>query len=104
MIQSTQKSKSTMAASTRGKKRVSFAIRARPGAAVFVAGAFNNWDPESHPLSDPVNTGQFTKMLYLPKGSHEYCFVVDGKWTHDPANSETRPNPFGGFNSVLVVA
>jgi hypothetical protein len=29
---------------------------------------------------------------------------VDGKWTDDPVVHGRVPNPYGGFNSVLVIS
>ena len=40
----------------------------------------------------------------LPPGAYEYKFVVDGEWLTDPGNPEVRPNAFGTYNSVLLVA
>lgn len=28
--------------------------------------------------------GDFSAIVELPKGTHEYKFYVDGKWIHDP--------------------
>lgn len=93
-----------MASSTKGKKRVQFTFNTTPGATVAVAGAFNGWDPASHPLSDRAGTGQFSRAVFLPKGTYEYRFVVNGRWCEDPQGAGRKPNAFGGFNSVLVVA
>ncbi len=93
-----------MASAAKGKKRVQFTFNTKPGATVFVAGTFNGWDPSSHPLLDPADTGQFSRACFLPKGAYEYRFVVDGRWCEDPQRSERKPNAFGGSNSVLIVA
>ena len=47
--------------------------------------------------------GKWAKELTLPPGRYEYRFVVDGQWVDDPAAKETLPNPFAGFNAVLIV-
>ncbi|MGI8437999.1 MAG: hypothetical protein ACR2NX_14050, partial [Chthoniobacterales bacterium] len=39
----------------------------------------------------------------LKPGRYEYKFFVDGRWTGDPANTETAPDRHGGLNSVVVV-
>lgn len=69
---------------------------------VSIAGSFNDWHPSVTPMI-PVSEGKWAKELALPPGRYEYRFVVDGQWLDDPAAKETVPNPFGGFNAVLVV-
>ncbi len=76
----------------------------KPGAnAVFIAGSFNEWKPEKTPLIH-VGSGKWVGDLEVKAGRHEYLFVVDGQWIPDPNAKETVPNPFGGTNSILVVA
>ena len=47
--------------------------------------------------------GEYTAVLQLPAGRHEYKFVVDDVWTNDPQNPETVPNDCGSMNNVLIV-
>src|ERR1035441_2436077 len=68
---------------------------------VFVAGSFNNWQPEQTPLS-PAGNGRWAGGLKVGPGRHEYLFVVDGQWLPDPNAKESVENPFGGRNSVLT--
>ncbi|MGO8931931.1 MAG: glycogen-binding domain-containing protein [Limisphaerales bacterium] len=70
---------------------------------VFVAGSFNNWQPEQAPLA-PAGNGRWAGHLKVGPGRHEYLFVVDGQWLPDPNAKESVENPFGGRNSVLMVA
>src|SRR5664280_523890 len=70
---------------------------------VFVAGSFNNWQPEQTPLA-PAGNGRWEGDLKVRPGRHEYLFVVDGQWLPDPNAKESVENPFGGRNSVLTVA
>ena len=70
---------------------------------VFVAGSFNNWQPEQTPLM-AVGNGRWTGGLVVGPGRHEYLFVVDGQWLPDPNARESVQNPFGGRNSVLTVS
>jgi hypothetical protein len=70
---------------------------------VCVAGSFNEWKPESTPLSLRGN-GRWVGNLAIKPGRHEYLFVVDGQWVPDPNAKETVQNPFGGKNSVLIVS
>ncbi len=74
-----------------------------PGAAqVTLAGSFNGWDPQRHPLEKGKDGTWFIVMALKP-GKYEYKFVVDGSWFADPDNPETVPDSFGGANSVVVI-
>jgi hypothetical protein len=70
--------------------------------AVFIAGSFNAWNPHKTPLSKAPD-GSWQVTIPLSKGLYKYRFVVDGSWQHDPHNSITEKNEFGGLNSVLKV-
>ena len=70
---------------------------------VFVAGSFNNWQPEQTPLVAAGN-GRWTGDLKVAPGLYEYLFVVDGQWLPDPKATQSVENPFGGRNSVLKVS
>jgi 1,4-alpha-glucan branching enzyme len=82
---------------------VRFELAAGPGSKVFVAGTFNGWDPTVNPLKDNPDSGHFKATLCVPKGIHEYKFVVDGAWIADPNCPETVPDGHGSINSVLCV-
>ncbi len=69
---------------------------------VLLAGDFNSWDPNVHPLKRTSN-GLWKINLSLSPGRYEYRFLVDGKWHNDPNCTNFSPNPFGGENSVLIV-
>ena len=69
---------------------------------VFIAGTFNNWQPDAKPMHR-VGNNRWVRYVMLPLGTHEYCFVVDGAFRPDPRAAETVPNPFGGRNSILKV-
>jgi len=71
---------------------------------VFVAGSFNGWNATKNPLTGPNEKGEYIVDLPLAPGKYGYKFVVDGKWTLDPANSETEDNGLGDKNSVVTVA
>ena len=66
-----------------------------------MAGSFNDWHPAATPMVRL--DGEWAKEMTLPPGRYEYRLVVDGQWIDDPAAKETVPNPFGGFNAVLIV-
>ena len=69
---------------------------------VYVAGNFNNWHTDSTPMTNR-GEGEWVARLMLRSGRYEYRFVVDGRWSEDPQASERVTNPYGDFNSVLVV-
>jgi 5'-AMP-activated protein kinase regulatory beta subunit len=69
---------------------------------IFIVGNFNDWNPESHPLTLDEN-GEWKIKLELPPGTYEYRFVIDGEWICDPNCEESVPNSFGGYNSLLTV-
>jgi len=81
---------------------VRFELLAPKAREVFLAGSFNDWNPQATPML-PVNRVRWVKELSLPRGRYEYRFLVDGKWKEDPKASDYRPNALGGFNSVRQV-
>ena len=85
------------------RKSVQFELSAEPGSEVFVAGTFNNWNPGANPLKDNLDSGLFKAALRVPKGTHEYKFVVNGAWAMDPKCASGAPSGYGSLNSVLLV-
>ncbi len=85
------------------KKRVTFQLATEPGKTVFVAGTFNDWSPDKTPMTDLEAPGRYSVSLMVPKGRHEYKFIVDGVWLIDPECPEWVPNNHGSLNSVLNV-
>jgi len=69
---------------------------------VYIAGTFNNWQPDAKPMHS-VGNNRWVRITRLPIGTHEYCLVVDGEFRPDPLAKETVPNAFGGRNSILKV-
>ena len=88
---------------TKNKKRVRFQVSADPGAEVFVAGTFNNWNPQEFRLKANGTDTLYAGAVTVSPGEHEYKFVVNGLWMADQANANWRPNEFGSLNSVLQV-
>jgi hypothetical protein len=68
---------------------------------VFVAGDFNDWNPIPLDHEDGARDSLFVATVALPKGVHEYMFLVDGTWVRDPLVSDSRPDGFGRKNSLL---
>ena len=61
---------------------------------VFIAGTFNNWQPDTRPMH-AVGNNRWVKEAVLPIGTYEYCLVVDGKFRPDPLAQESVPNTTG---------
>jgi len=66
------------------------------GKMVAVAGDFSNWQP----IRMKKSGASYSVEVKLPKGSHQYKFIVDGRWMEDPDNNIRVSDPFGGMNSV----
>jgi 5'-AMP-activated protein kinase regulatory beta subunit len=93
------KNKST----TAGRRRVTFEVKAPVGSEVFLAGSFNDWDDARKPMVDKDGSGLYTCTCLLPRGQHEYKYVVDGVWSVDAENPNFSQNPMGTLNSVITV-
>lgn len=83
-------------------KRFTFKLHAPDAERVSLAGDFNSWDPEKHPLKKS-SAGLWKKMVTLSPGRYEYRFMVDGEWHNDPDCTTCSPNPFGSNNCVLIL-
>ena len=82
-------------------KRVNFDIHAKAGSEVYLAGTFNSWDATRNKLTE--RSGFYNCTLLVPKGRHEYKFVVNGVWCVDPKCQEWVSNGSGSLNSVITV-
>ena len=80
---------------------VRFTFEDRRAQQVFVAGDFNDWNPIPLDHEDGARDSRFVATVALPKGVHEYMFLVDGNWVRDPLVSDSRPDGFGRQNSLL---
>lgn len=69
---------------------------------VFIAGDFNDWNPESLAMTRAVE-GNWVISLPLSTGKHHYKFIVDGEWIIDPNNRIMEDDGEGNTNSVLMV-
>ncbi|MBL4845220.1 MAG: glycogen-binding domain-containing protein [Planctomycetes bacterium] len=86
---------------TDGRQEVTFRYRTTPGRRVHVAGSFNSWSKGTDALRER-QPGVYVLTITIPKGPHQYKFVVDGStWTADPANQRRVPDGHGGHNSLL---
>jgi 1,4-alpha-glucan branching enzyme len=78
---------------------VQFRIRVPDARSVQLAGTFTGWKP-AYALSRSAN-GEWTALVPLRPGVHDYSFVVDGDvWVADP-NAPQVDDSFGGTNSRI---
>jgi len=84
------------------EQEIDFTVLAPEAREVSVVGCFNGWRPNATPLKS-TGDGEWAVRLMLRCGQYEYRFAVDGRWSEDPRASQHVANPFGEFNSVLVV-
>ena len=74
-----------------------------PGAKqVFLCGEFNGWASDATPMKR-YGDGHWETTVALAPGRHEYKFVVDGNWKHDPLARVNVWNQNGTLNSVVQV-
>ncbi len=83
---------------------VTFVLRSSDAARVNLVGDFNSWDAEATPLTRDGTRDLWVVELNLPRGVHNYAFVLDGReWRPDPLAPLAADASFGGRTSVLVV-
>ena len=95
--------KTTTAATAPPAHEVEFVLKCISAEQVYICGDFNEWQPASLRMIGKPNAGVWEKRLVLPAGRHEYKFVADGKWLHDPDAHQNVRNVFGSLNSVMEV-
>lgn len=81
---------------------VEFCFFAPQAKKVCLAGTFNNWDTESHPMEKDAE-GYWRISLLLSPGRYEYKFLFDGSWYNDPTAKEVVSNVWGNENSVITI-
>lgn len=81
---------------------VTFALVAPHARQVALCGEFNLWSAEATPMRRQ-NGGRWEATVALAPGRHQYKFVADGQWLHDPEARDYLPNPHGSINSVIEV-
>jgi 1,4-alpha-glucan branching enzyme len=89
------------------KKRITIKLHAPEAKSVHVAGNFNDWNTNSHPLSQVKTSkgdGTWKRIVYLEPGVYEYRFIVDGIWHDDAGSAERWTNESGSFNCVIWVS
>ncbi len=84
-------------------RQISFFYEDPHAKTVCIVGSFNAWATGADPLVK-VGAGEWKGTLRLPKGVHQYMYVVDGKtWVTDPKAHRTLEDGFGRINGLLVV-
>ena len=68
--------------------QVRFVLVAKGAKKVAIVGDFNGWNAEGTVLENADGQGTFVATVPLPRGAHEYMFLVDGQWVTDPAAAE----------------
>jgi hypothetical protein len=76
-----------------------------PGAdKVCLVGDFNEWKLCEAPLLKNEETGAWTVRIAVPRGRHEYMFVVDdAAWVTDPEAAVRVDDGFGNLNAVVFL-
>lgn len=96
------------AAKRASSEEVRFRCRAPGASAVYVAGGFNGWSADATPMKADAE-GEWVATVALPKGRHEFKFVIDGEWCCGPdcpgleSCSRCVPDGHGGMNRILEV-
>ena len=98
----TKKGVSDSANKNEKKKRITFKLQAPNAQSVSLAGDFNAWNPDSHPLKKNSN-GSWKISVSLSPGRYEYRFIVDGHWQNDPDCTAYAANPFGSENCIIIL-
>ncbi|UYV68214.1 PRKAB2 [Cordylochernes scorpioides] len=68
------------------------------GKEVHISGTFTGWKP----IPMVRSSGDFTLILEIPEGEHQYKFLVDGQWRHDSKESVVD-NELGTKNNLIRV-
>lgn len=74
------------------------------GQTLSIAGSFNGWCAQTHVMRRNDSLGVFELQIELALGQHEYKLVVDNRWIADPYNPTSRPDDFGGVNSLVELS
>lgn len=82
--------------------KVTFVLLEPDAKEVALSGEFNGWSPDATPMKRQ-DDGHWETTVALAPGRHEYKFVVDGHWKHDPLARVNVWNASGTLNSVAQV-
>jgi chromosome partitioning protein len=82
-------------------QEITFTVEAPEAEHVQLTGDFNDWALEGSEME--AIGGAWTKVVKLLPGRYRYRYVIDGRWHNDPSNPTAEPNPYGGYDSIVVV-
>lgn len=83
-------------------KKTVFILDQPDAQSVHLAGDFNGWNTESHPMKKDKK-GQWKLELALEPGTYQFRYVINRSWwMNDPMSGEV-PNEHGTTNSVVTV-
>jgi len=85
------------------QEEILFRVQAPEARRVAIVGTFNRWQSETMPMSGPDAEGYWYASVVLPRGAHQYKYVVDQSWINDPENPLRQNDGFGGTNSVVEI-
>lgn len=83
-------------------KSVTFILYEPTAQTVEIAGSFNNWE-RLEMFRNPTEPGMWGVRYTLKPGRHQYKYVVDNRWTHDPENYSPADDGNGNVNSTFVI-
>lgn len=84
-------------------KPVNFVCVAPSAKAVSLAGEFNGWNVETHPMRRQPD-GAWLLQVALHHGHHQYRFIVDGKPVLDPRAHGVARDRQGEHVSLIAVS
>jgi 1,4-alpha-glucan branching enzyme len=83
--------------------RVEFRCLARGARRIQVVGDFSKWLAQPIEMA-PSADGWWRVTTSLPPGEHRFRYLIDGRqWMTDFAAFGVAINPFGQFDSMLVI-
>ena len=82
---------------------VRFIIKHKPGARVYLAGDFTNWEPFMIRMPEG-DAGVYSVSLRLSPGQYEYCYIVEGLRVLDPLNPSYGADSHGYLASHFTVS
>ncbi len=85
-------------------RKVKFALSAKPGCKVYLAGTFNDWNTTRNRMRFNKRNGIYSTTLSLAPGTYHYKYIVDDEWLVDPNCENWVYNQFQTLNSVLTLA
>ncbi|MBT8037887.1 MAG: glycogen-binding domain-containing protein [Verrucomicrobiae bacterium] len=84
------------------QRNIHFSLLSPVNSRVYLTGTFNGWSPNSIEM-EHTGDGHFQQSIALPKGRHEYKFIVNDTWVADPTCPHWKPNEHGSLNSVIHI-